>query len=123
LTVEDNIRTLQDRVNAALLASDWATLNDLVSTEARIIGPTGYMISRDEWIDVHQETGYQQVRLEAIDTEVHAYDHAGVRIDSVESECTYHGETITGRFRVTQAWMTSRGRWQLTAVQYTALPS
>jgi hypothetical protein len=121
--MEETIRTLQDRVNAALLASDWATLNDLVAPDARIIGPKGFTISRDEWIGAHQETGYQQVRLDVTDTEVHAYDHAGVRIDAVESECAYHGETITGRFRVTQAWMTDHGRWQLAALQYTSLPS
>jgi Domain of unknown function (DUF4440) len=123
MTMEQTIRTLQDRVNQALLASDWATLNDLVAPNARIIGPKGFMISRDEWIGAHQDTGYQQVRLDATDTEVHAYDQAGIRVDSVESECTYHGETITGRLRVTQAWMTEHGQWQLAAVQYTALPS
>ncbi len=50
-----------------------------------------------------------------------AYGNAGVRVDLVESECTYHGETIAGRFRVAQFWVTEAGRWQLAAVQYTAV--
>ena len=81
------------------------------------------MTDRDEWIDVHRETGYKLVRLEPFETEVHVYGTAGVRIDSVESECTYHGETIKGRFRVTQSWVTDHDRWQLAAIQYTALPA
>jgi len=32
-------------------------------------------------------------------------------------------ETIAGHFRVIQVWVTDHERWQLAAVQYTALPS
>ncbi len=81
------ISTLQDKVNSALLTGDWATLTELVAPDARIIGPKGYMTDRDEWISVHRETGYELVRLEPFESEVHAYGTAGVRIDSVESEC------------------------------------
>jgi hypothetical protein len=58
------------------------------------------MIGREEWISAHQDSGYQQVKLDTTETEVHSYDGAGVRFDLVESECNFHGETITGRFRV-----------------------
>ncbi len=112
---------LQDRVNQALLSSDWETLDGLVAPDAQIIGPKGFLISRDVWIGVHREAAYEQVRLEVTESAVHAYDNGGVRIDSVESECRYNGELITGSFRVSQAWMTDRGRWQLVAMQYTAL--
>src|SRR4051794_6031961 len=117
------ISTLQDEVNTALLTGDWPTLTDLIAPDARIIGPKGFMTGRDEWINVHRETGYQLVRLEPFESEVHAYGDAGLRIDSVESECVYHGETIKGRYRVTQSWVTYDDRWQLAAIQYTALPA
>jgi hypothetical protein len=119
--MEESVRSLQDRVNAALLASDWETLNDLVAPDARMIGPKGFMIDRDTWIGVHQESEYQQVRLQPAETEVHTYDRAGIRLDVVDSECLYKGETHAGRFRVTQVWVTDHDRWQLAAVQYTAL--
>jgi hypothetical protein len=120
---ESTIRALQDQVNAALLGSDWETLDRLIAPDARIIGPRGFMISRDEWIGVHKGSDYQQVRLEAKDTEVHAYERSGIRLDVMESECVYRGETIAGGFRVMQVWVTDRSRWQLAAVQYTALPA
>jgi hypothetical protein len=115
------IHALQDRVNAALLGSDWETLNELIAADARIIGPKGYMIDRDEWIGHHQLAEYEQVRLEATETDVHTYDRVGIRFDTVESVCNYKGERIEGRFRVTQVWVTDRGTWQLAAVQYTSL--
>ncbi|MFI5896194.1 nuclear transport factor 2 family protein [Actinoplanes sp. NPDC051513] len=113
------VTTLQDRVNRALLTGDWHTLTDLVAPDALITGPRGYMITRDNWINVHREEAYEQVRLDVVESTVHAYDAAGVRFDLVESECIYHGETIKGRFRVSQAWASHGGRWQLTSVQYT----
>jgi hypothetical protein len=120
--MDETVRSLQDRVNNALLAGDWETLDKLLAPDARMIGPKGFVIDRDTWIGVHKESEYQQVRLEPTETDVHAYDHAGIRFDVLESEYTYHGETIAGRFRVTQIWVTNHGNWQLAAVQYTALP-
>jgi len=121
VAMEDTVHTLQDRVNTALLDSDWGTLNELIAPDARIIGPKGFIINRDEWIGLHKESEYQQVRLEPTETEVNTYDHVGIRFDVVESECRYNGETIAGRFRVTQVWVTDHERWQLAAVQYTSL--
>lgn len=120
-TATDTVRVLQDQVNVALLGSDWETLTNLVSADARIIGPRGFIIDRDTWIGVHQETQYEQVRLEPSETEVHTYGNAGIRVDVVASECRYQGQTITGRFRVCQVWAIDRQRWQLVAVQYTSV--
>jgi hypothetical protein len=119
--MKEIVRTLQDRVNAALLESDWETLNDLVAPDARIIGPKGFMIDRDEWIGVHQGSEYQQVRLQPTETDLCTYDRVSIRFDIVDSECLYKGETHSGRFRVIQVWVTDHDRWQLAAVQYTAL--
>ena len=119
---EDNgtiVDDLQDRVNRALLSGDWHTLSELVAPDALITGPRGYVISRDSWINVHREEAYEQVRLDVVESAVHAYDAAGIRFDLVESECLYRGEEIKGRFRVSQTWVRDGGRWQLAAVQYT----
>jgi hypothetical protein len=116
----DVIDDLQDSVNDALLGSDWQTLGELIDTDARIIGPKGFIIDRDTWIGVHQGSDYQQVRLDVTESEVRQYDGAGIRFDVVESECLYKGETIAGRFRVTQVWVRKEVRWRLVAVQYTS---
>jgi hypothetical protein len=115
------VSALQDKVNTALLSSDGRTLDDLVSPTAVIIGPRGFMISRDEWIDVHQSADYRQVKLETLEATVHAYDSAVIHCDVMDSECLYQGQTITGHFQVTHVWVTDHQRWQLASVQYTAL--
>jgi hypothetical protein len=121
LTTE-RIDVLMDQVNAALLAGDWETLEQMVAPSARIVGPRGFMITRDRWIGVHKEAAYEQLSLEVVESDVDSYDAAGVRVDVVESRCRYQGEDISGRFRVTQTWVTADGTPQLAAVQYTSAP-
>jgi hypothetical protein len=113
------VNSLQDRLNRALIAGDWDTLNDLVAPDALVTGPRGYLIDRDTWVGVHREEAYEQVRLDVVESAVHTYDAAGIRFDLVESECLYHGEEIKGRFRVSQVWVDSGGSWRLASVQYT----
>ena len=116
----EQVNRLQDKTNQALLDHDWSTLESLVAPGARIVGPRGFLISRDRWIGVHQEEAYEQERIELVESVVDTYDDAAVRIDLVESRCRYHGETIDGRFRVCQTWVTIEGNPQLAAVQYTS---
>jgi hypothetical protein len=59
--------------------------------------------------------------LEVTDREVHVFDGIGIRLDVVESECLFRGETISGRFRVMQVWVTEDDRWVLAGVQYTGM--
>ena len=80
------------------------------------------MISPDVWIDVHQSAGYRQVKLEALEATVRAYDSAVIHCDVIDSECVYQGQTITGRFRVTHVWVTDHLRWQLAGVQSPGCP-
>jgi hypothetical protein len=74
--MRSTVDALQNRVNTALLNGDWATLTELVASDAQITGPRGFKIDRDEWIDVHKGGDYRQVRLEVTQTGVQAYDGA-----------------------------------------------
>lgn len=116
-----DFQELKENLNRALLASDGKTLHELVAPEARIVGPKGFLISREEWIGVHAESVYEQVKLETRETETADYDTAAIRVDVVDSERRYRGETILGQFRVMQVWVMDGGRWQMAAIQYTAL--
>ena len=92
------VSALQGKVNTALLRSDGRTLDDLVSPTAAIIGPRGFMISRDDWIDVHQSADYRQVRLETLWSSVHAYDSAVIHCDIMDSECVYQARPSPAAF-------------------------
>jgi hypothetical protein len=133
--MNSTVRQTQDDFHAALLRGDAPVLEAIVADECRIIGPKGFFIDRDEWIGTHQDSDYEQVRLESRDVELQAYGDTVIRWEVQDSRCLFKGETIDGLFRVTQVWVRQAaaqqrgaeqpeaGRWRLAALQYTAVPT
>jgi hypothetical protein len=72
-----------------------------------------------EWVNGLQDKANQAL-LDHDWPTLDTYDNCAVRIDLVESRCRYEGQTIAGRFRVCQTWVTVEGAPQLAAVQYTS---
>jgi ketosteroid isomerase-like protein len=116
-----DIRDLQSQVDSALLARDSGTLQRLVADDCRIIGPRGFQIDKAQWIGAHEESDYEQVKLESSDVESTTFGDAGIVWDVKMSVCRYHGELIEGLFRVTHVWGRQEDGWRLHSVQYTAI--
>lgn len=123
MTLSDAIEAAQQRLNHALVTADPATLAELVAPHCRIIGPKGFLVTKDEWIDVHSSGVYEQLLLRTVESELFPYGDTAIRSDIQQSECIYRGEYITGLFRVLSVWVRSGSHWQLAATQYTALPA
>ncbi len=121
--METSVYDAREELVVALLRGDVHTLDTLVAPDCRIIGPKGFVTSRDEWIGVHQESAYTQVKLENIETDVRTYGDAAICWDVQRSVCLYQGQTIEGKFNVTGMWCRTDGRWQLVSLQYTSVPS
>lgn len=105
----------------AALGGDHDALQACVAERCQVIGPKGFRIGKAEWIASHSSDLYEQVSLESLDSETHFYGDTAVRSDLQRSECRFHGELITGLFRVLSAWTREDTGWQLVAIQYTAL--
>ncbi len=121
--MEPSVHRAQEKLIAALLRGDGETLAALVAPDCRIIGPKGFVTTKDEWIGTHLASSYTQVMLENIESNARVYDDAAIRWDVQQSACVFNGETIEGRFNVTGVWVRDGGRWQLQSLQYTACPS
>ncbi|WP_163510611.1 nuclear transport factor 2 family protein [Fodinicola acaciae] len=120
-TVTDTIELVQIRLNQALVDGDSAALRELVADDCRIIGPKGFMVATDEWIDVHASGVYEQVRLETVESEVIDHGDTAIRSDMQRSACVFQGERIGGLYRVLSVWLRTTSGWQLAATQYTAI--
>jgi hypothetical protein len=105
----------------AALGGEPVTLDTLVSDLCQVIGPKGFLIRKGEWIDAHNGEVYEQLRLDSIEHDAQIYGDTAIRWDLQRSECLFQGEKITGLFRVLSAWHRQHARWQLVAIQYTAV--
>lgn len=120
-TLSAQLSRAHDDLLAALIDGETAALRRLVAADCQIIGPKGYRIGRQEWIETHSSQVYQQVRLDLVESEVQLHGDVAIRCDLQRSECLYQGETISGLFRVLNVWTRQQGQWQLDAIQYTAV--
>src|SRR4051812_14566860 len=98
------IHHAQEALVAALLRADGDTLDALVAPDCRIIGPKGFVTTKDEWIGTHLASNYTQVALTNIESAVRVYGDTAIRWDVQQSVCVFNGETIEGRFNVTGVW-------------------
>jgi hypothetical protein len=125
MTTTSDGTTALDRAHqhllTALVEGDTTTLARLVADGCQIIGPKGFHIAKDEWIDTHSGHVYTQVALETVESSAQQYGDAAVRTELQRSECIYKGEDISGLFRVLELWVRQDDNWQLAAIQYTAV--
>lgn len=105
----------------ALLAKDEPALQALVSDRCRIIGPKGFHIAKQEWIQPHVDDVYELVSLDVRDSVIESFDSTTVVVDLQESVCIYRGERIEGLFRVISVWHREDTAWEVVALQYTAV--
>ncbi len=118
-TLERELDHTHAEMIAALVGADTDTLRRIVHEDCQIVGPKGFHIGTDEWVDTHASHVYTQVLLEVVETEVHRFGDTAVRVDLQRSECLYEGETITGLYRVLHTWVLENEQWRLAALQYT----
>jgi hypothetical protein len=120
-SIADRLAESHQQVLDALVDGDRERLGRLVADDCRIVGPKGFLIGKEEWIDAHHSGVYEQVLLQVEHTELTVRDGFAVRCDLQRSECLFRGETIKGLYRVLNVWAHADEGWQLVGIQYTAV--
>jgi len=108
---------------AALLATDEVQLRRLVADRCHIIGPKGFHLSAEEWIQAHVSEVYELRSIDQQQTTVEEFGPAAVVLARQESVCVFHGERIDGLFQTLGVWHRAEdpATWRLVALQYTAV--
>jgi hypothetical protein len=115
----DDVRAVQDRFDRAELAADRETLRELIAEEFLSIGPRGFVLDKNQWIDRHDEFTYH--RLETSEIDVRHYGDAAVVRDVQRNEATYGDQHVAIATRVSQVWIRQDGGWRLVAIQFSPL--
>jgi hypothetical protein len=63
----DDVREMQARFDRAELTADRDTLRDLIAEDSLSIGPRGFVLDEQQWIDRHDEFRYEQLRTSEMD--------------------------------------------------------
>jgi hypothetical protein len=119
VAVADDIVALHRELNEAELRGDLARIRELLADDFMSIGERGYLLGRQEWLDIHGEFAYQA--LETREVDVRRYDRAAILRCVQHSRATWRGAEMTLATRLSQTWVELPGGWRLAGVQYSPL--
>src|SRR3954469_12889922 len=115
----DDVREIQDRFDRAELTGDRETLRRLIADDFLSIGPRGFVLDKDGWVDRHDEFTYQQ--LDTSEVDVRQYGDTAVVQDVQRNQATYRDQHVAVTTRVSQVWVSQHDRWRLVAIQFSPL--
>jgi len=81
------------------------------------VGPLGFTLTKEEWLDRHRTGDLQYQELNWEDPTTRQYGHAAIVVGTQVQRATYKGNDVPGgRFRMTQVAIQSGGNWVLAGV-------
>ncbi|MFD0559540.1 uncharacterized protein DUF4440 [Stackebrandtia endophytica] len=115
----DEVRRAQQRFDAAELADDREVLAELLHRDFLSIGPRGFLLDRQQWIDRHDRFQYHELDVDEMD--VRMFDDAAIVRSVQRNRATSSGRDVQVSTRVSQTWVTTDGRWLLAGIQFSPL--
>jgi hypothetical protein len=113
------IRQLQEAFDQAELDGDRAKLAELIDDDFVWIGPRGFLLDKEQWIDRHDKFSYDE--LETSEWDVRVHDGTAIVRDVQRNRSRYGAEQLEFAFRVGQVWLRQNGDWKLAAIQFSPL--
>src|SRR5437868_1194811 len=120
MQTENLVRDLQARFDEAELNADRGVLRELIADGFVSIGPKGFLLDKQAWIDRHDLFHYDALGTSDVDVRVFG-DTAIVR-DIQRNKATYKDQKVELSVRVSQTWVKQDGAWKLAGIQFSPMP-
>lgn len=91
--------------------ADVAALNTLLADDFVAVGPRGFVLNRQQWLDRYRSGDLKNDTLSWAKVSVRDYGEAAVAVGIQTQHAAYQGHDASGRFRVTQVAVHQAGRW------------
>lgn len=116
-TTVEQVRDFGARWAAAELGGDTETLASLAVDDFTLVGPLGFVLTREQWLDRYRSGDFvtHQLSWEAADIRSYGDGGTAIVIGVMEQRAAYRGNPADGRFRVTQVLARGSGAepWRL----------
>ncbi|MBE3561401.1 MAG: nuclear transport factor 2 family protein [Ktedonobacteraceae bacterium] len=115
---EQEITRLIDAWNAAELRADAAFIAKTLADDFIGIGPLGFMLSKQQWLQRHQSGEMKYSALNLSEVKVRLYDQAAIVICRQDQQASYRGNPINAQLRTTLVFVDQQGEWRLAGLHY-----
>jgi ketosteroid isomerase-like protein len=120
-TLDAEIRDLGARWAAAELAGDVDALRPLLTDDFVGIGPLGYMLTKQQWLDRYTSGDFANQQFSWDDIAVRSYGQAAIAVGVQSQQAAYKGRPSNGRFRLTQVLIHHDGGWRIAGLHLSQL--
>jgi ketosteroid isomerase-like protein len=116
-TTAEQVRALGQRWAAAEVAADVATLDQLAADDFCLIGPYGFILDKQQWLDRYRSGDFSTNMLSWDDVTVRQYGDVAIAIGTQTQKAAYKGTPSDGQFRVSQVLVRRGDDWRLAHLQ------
>ena len=107
---------LGERWAEAERAGDVATLAALAEDGFRLVGPYGFVLDKQQWLDRYRTGAFHTQSLHWDEVSVADHGDVAIAIGKQTQQATYQGQPSNGAFRVSQVFARQPDGWRLLAM-------
>ncbi len=111
------IQELENRWASAEIAGDVSTLDKLATEDFTLVGPFGFVLDKQQWLDRYRSGDLTTSELDWRDLRVREIGDTALVIGIHDQKAAYRGTPSNGQFRSTHIWVRADESWQLAGTQ------
>ena len=117
------IGELLNRFAEAQRLSDLDALSELLTDDFKLVGPLGFVVPKQQWLEQFRTGALQIESLEwdDVDIRTHAYANSAIAIGRPTQTATYADNRADGAFRVTAIAIGNGVTWHLAGAHYSPI--
>jgi ketosteroid isomerase-like protein len=117
------IGKLLNRFAEAQRLSDLDALSELLTDDFKLVGPLGFVVPKQQWLEQFRSGVLQieSLELDYVDIRTHAYANFAIAIGRVTQTATYAEHRADGAFRVTAIAIGHGLTWHLAGAHYSPI--
>ena len=117
MSTETEIRELGRRWAEAEQRADVEALDALATEDFTLVGPLGFVLNRQQWLDRYRSGALVTQELAWEDVEVRDHGDSAIAIGVHRQRAEHQGNPADGQFRATHILVRRNGRWLLAGMQ------
>ena len=107
---------LDRTVTRAEVEGDVDTLDALATDDFTLVGPVGFVLDKQQWLERYRGGGLRTTALTFEDAVTRVHGDCAIRIGRHVQEAEFQGRPANGEFRATHIAVRDGERWRLAGV-------
>ena len=113
--MKNTIIALEERLRLAMLNSDVAELDELLSPDLLFTNHLGMLVSKEDDLHAHASKAFVFQALDLSESKILTQQNSAVVSVKADIQGLYDGQPANGCFRFTRFWSNDSGKWKVVA--------